>query len=164
MSRAPRLPTQIRSAALGLIAQGVQPGDRVAILCATRYEWAIIDIAILSAGGVTVPIYETSSAEQVRWVLQDSGAVLVFAETDAHAAMVTDLADELPELRKVLRIDVPVPQALDALAEAAKSVDASELDARLAGINAADPATLIYTSGTTGRPKGCQLTHSNLRV
>ncbi len=153
---------QIRSVALGLIAEGVRPGDRVAVFSATRYEWPIIDFAILSAGGVTVPIYETSSAEQVRHVLSDSGAVLVFAETDAHADKIDHLKDDLPELRKVLRIDSADASALDALAEAGRSVDASELDARLAGIKATDPATLIYTSGTTGRPKGCQLTHSNL--
>ena len=82
---------QIRSAALGLIAEGVQPGDRVAVLSATRYEWPILDFAILAAGAVTVPIYETSSAEQVRFVLQDSGAVLVFAETDAHADKIEHL-------------------------------------------------------------------------
>ncbi|HEY9304007.1 MAG TPA: AMP-binding protein, partial [Mycobacterium sp.] len=74
---------QIRSAALGLIAQGVQAGDRVVIFSATRYEWAILDLAILAVGAVTVPIYETSSAEQVRWVLSDSGAVVAFAESDA---------------------------------------------------------------------------------
>ena len=154
--------SQIRSAALGLIAEGVKPGDRVALLSATRYEWPILDFAILSVGALTVPIYETSSAEQVRWVLADSGAVLAFAETDAHADTIEQLKGELPELRKVLRIDGSGPSALDALAEAAKSVDAAELDARLAAIKATDPATLIYTSGTTGRPKGCQLTHSNL--
>jgi long-chain acyl-CoA synthetase len=153
---------QIRSAALGLIAEGVKPGDRVAILSATRYEWPILDYAILSVGALTVPIYETSSAEQVRFVLADSGAVLVFAETDAHADKVEQLTGELPELRKVLRIDGSGPPALDALAEAGKSVDAKKLDARLAAIKVTDPATLIYTSGTTGRPKGCQLTHSNL--
>jgi long-chain acyl-CoA synthetase len=153
---------QIRSAASGLIAEGVNPGDRVAILSATRYEWPILDLAILSVGAVTVPIYETSSAEQVRFVLADSGAVLAFAETDAHADKIEQLNDELPEMRKVLRIDGSGQQALDALAEAGKGVERSELDARLGGIRAADPATLIYTSGTTGRPKGCQLTHSNL--
>jgi long-chain acyl-CoA synthetase len=154
--------SQIRSAALGLIAEGVKPGDRVALLSATRYEWPILDFAILSVGALTVPIYETSSAEQVRWVLADSGAVLAFAETDAHADTIEQLKGELPDLRKVLRIDGSGPSALDALAEAAKSVDAADLDARLAAIKATDPATLIYTSGTTGRPKGCQLTHSNL--
>ena len=124
---------QIRSAALGLIAEGVKPGDRVAILSATRYEWPILDFAILAAGAVTVPIYETSSAEQVRFVLHDSGAVLVFAETDEHADKIEQLEHELPELRKVLRIDGSGTPALDALAEAGKSVDPKELEDRLAG-------------------------------
>ncbi|WP_055401006.1 MULTISPECIES: long-chain fatty acid--CoA ligase [unclassified Mycobacterium] len=153
---------QVRSAALGLIGLGVQAGDRVSIFSATRYEWAIIDLAILSVGAVTVPIYETSSAEQVRWVLQDSEAVLAFAETDAHAAMVTELTAELPALRRVLHIDGSGPKALDQLAEAGESVEPPELTARQEALRADDPATLIYTSGTTGRPKGCQLTHSNL--
>ncbi|MEY8015837.1 AMP-dependent synthetase/ligase [Mycobacterium servetii] len=153
---------QVRSAALGLISLGVQAGDRVSIFSATRYEWAILDLAILSVGAVTVPIYETSSAEQVRWVLQDSAAVLAFAETDAHAAMVTELAGDLPALRRVLHIDGSGPKALDQLVEAGASVDPAELTARLGALRAEHPATLIYTSGTTGRPKGCQLTHSNL--
>lgn len=153
---------QIRSAALGLIAEGVQPGDRVAILSATRYEWPIIDFAILSVGAVTVPIYETSSAEQVRFVLDNSAAAVVFAETDAHAATIEQLSGDLPGLRKVLTIEGSGTPALQALAEAGKSVEPGELDKRLAGIRSADPATLIYTSGTTGQPKGCQLTHSNL--
>ena len=153
---------QIRSAALGLISLGVQAGDRVCIFSATRYEWAILDLAILSVGAVTVPIYETSSAEQVRWVLQNSEAELAFAETDAHAAMVSELTGELPALRRVLHIDGSGPKALDQLVEAGGSVDPAELTARLAALRAQDPATLIYTSGTTGRPKGCQLTHANL--
>ncbi|OBI03731.1 AMP-dependent synthetase/ligase [Mycobacterium scrofulaceum] len=153
---------QVRSAALGLIGLGVQAGDRVSIFSATRYEWAIIDLAILSVGAVTVPIYETSSAEQVRWVLQDSEAVLAFAETDAHAAMVTELTAELPALRRVLHIDGSGPKALDQLVEAGASVEPAELTARQEALRSDDPATLIYTSGTTGRPKGCQLTHSNL--
>jgi long-chain acyl-CoA synthetase len=152
---------QIRSAALGLIAEGVQPGDRVSIFSATRYEWAILDFAILAIGAVTVPIYETSSAEQVRWVLQDSGAVLAFAETDVHGDKVDQLRSDLPDLRKVLRIAGSETPALEVLAEAGKSVDSEELETRLAAIKSGDPATLIYTSGTTGRPKGCQLTHSN---
>jgi long-chain acyl-CoA synthetase len=153
---------QIRSTALGLIAEGVQPGDRVAIFSATRYEWAILDQAILAVGGVTVPIYETSSAEQVRWVLTDSGAVMAFAETDAHASMIAELAGDLPELRRVLRIDGSGPKALDQLEQESAPVDPTELTARVEALHADDPATLIYTSGTTGRPKGCQLTHSNL--
>ncbi|MGH3563685.1 MAG: AMP-dependent synthetase/ligase, partial [Mycobacterium sp.] len=153
---------QIRSAALGLIVQGVQAGDRVAIFSATRYELAILDFAILALGAVTVPIYETSSAEQVRWVMQDSGAVLLFAETDAHADLVTELTDELPALRRVLAIDGSGPKALDELAEAGASVEPAELTTRVEALRTADAATLIYTSGTTGRPKGCQLTHANL--
>ena len=153
---------QIRSTAQGLIAEGVNPGDRVAIFSATRYEWAILDQAILAVGGVTVPIYETSSAEQVRWVLTDSGAVMAFAETDAHASMIAELAGNLPELRRVLDIDGSGPKALDQLEQEGASVDPAELTSRVEALHADDPATLIYTSGTTGRPKGCQLTHSNL--
>src|SRR2546430_10293121 len=131
---------QIRSAALGLIAEGVKAGDRVAVLSATRYEWPILDLAILAAGALTVPIYETSSAEQVRFVLQDSGAVLIFAETDAHADKIEHLEHKLPDLRKVLRIDGAETPALDALTEAGTSVAPSELDDRLAGISSAAPA------------------------
>ncbi len=153
---------QIRSAALGLIAEGVNPGDRVALLSATRYEWPILDYAILAVGAVTVPIYETSSPEQVRWVLEDSAAVLAFVELEAHALMVKELLDELPALRRVAVIESATAPALDELAEAGSSVDPQQLEDRLGRIRSADPATLIYTSGTTGRPKGCQLTHSNL--
>ncbi|AQA06640.1 long-chain fatty acid--CoA ligase [Mycobacterium sp. MS1601] len=153
---------QIRAAARGLIAKGVTPGDRVAILSATRYEWAILDLAILSVGALTVPIYETSSAEQVRWVLTDSGAVMLFAETDGHTALAAELTAELPDLREVLTIDGSGPAALDLLAEAGTTVDPAEVDARVSALRSDAPATLIYTSGTTGRPKGCQLTHSNL--
>lgn len=153
---------QIRSTALGLIARGVNPGDRVALLAATRYEWPIIDFAIQAVGALTVPIYETSSAEQVKFVLDNSGAVLVFAETDAHADKIDHLIGELPHLREVLRIEGSGTPALEALAEAGKSLDARQLEDRLAAIKSTDPVTLIYTSGTTGTPKGCQLTHSNL--
>ncbi|MDG4666442.1 long-chain fatty acid--CoA ligase [Mycobacterium sp. 236(2023)] len=153
---------QIRSAARGLIAAGVQPGDRVALLSATRYEWPILDFAILSVGAVTVPIYETSSAEQVQFVLNDSAAVAAVAETDAHAARIEEQRDTLPQLRKVYVIDGSGTPALEELAEAGASVDAAAVDERVAAIKSSDAATLIYTSGTTGRPKGCQLTHSNL--
>src|ERR1700722_6226624 len=110
---------QVRAAALGLISLGVQAGDRVSIFSATCYEWAILDLAILAVGGVTVPIYETSSAEQVRWVLQNSEAVLTFVESDAHAAMVSELSAELPALRRVLHISGSGPMALHQLTEAA---------------------------------------------
>ena len=153
---------QIRSAAKGLIAAGVAPGDRVAILSATRYEWPILDFAILSVGAVTVPIYETSSAEQVQFVLSDSGAVAAFAETDEHAGRIEQQRATLPALQSVYCIDGSGAAALEELAEAGREVDDAAVEERLAGIRSADPATLIYTSGTTGRPKGCQLTHSNL--
>jgi long-chain acyl-CoA synthetase len=153
---------EIRSVAMGLIAKGVEPGDRVALLSATRYEWPILDFAILAAGALTVPIYETNSAEQVKFVLADSKAVLIVAETDAHADKIEHLKAELPALREVLRIEGSGTPALDELAEAGQSLDVRALDDRLAALKASDPATLIYTSGTTGRPKGCQLTHSNL--
>ncbi|MCG5432705.1 long-chain fatty acid--CoA ligase [Mycobacterium sp. MYCO198283] len=153
---------QIRAAALGLIAEGVQAGDRVAIFSATRYEWAILDFAILAIGAVTVPIYETSSADQVRWVMQDSGAVMLFAETDEHAATAGKVRDDLPDLRRIFVISGADGEALDELGTLGEGTDAGEVTARLSAIRSADPATLIYTSGTTGRPKGCQLTHSNL--
>jgi long-chain acyl-CoA synthetase len=157
-----RVADEVRSAASGLIADGVQPGDRVAILSATRYEWPILDFAILSIGAVTVPIYETNSAEQVRFVLSDSGAVVVFAETDEHFAKIDQLRDELPDLRRVYRIDGTGPTALEELAQGGAGVDAAAVTSRLEAIKSADVATLVYTSGTTGQPKGCQLTHSNL--
>lgn len=153
---------QVRSVALGLIAHGVNPGDRVAVLSATRYEWPIIDFAILAIGAVTVPIYETSAAEQIQFVLADSGAVVAFAETDGHADTIEQLRGELPDLRAVLRIDGSGASAFDQLAVAGAGTDPGEVDARCAAIKSADVATLVYTSGTTGTPKGCQLTHSNL--
>jgi long-chain acyl-CoA synthetase len=152
---------QIREAARGLIAQGVQAGDRVALLSATRYEWPILDFAILSVGAVTVPIYETSSAEQIQFVLADSGAVAAIVETAAHAGRVEQLRDTLPALRKVYCIEGETP-ALEELTAQGADVDAATVDQRVAAIKSSDAATLIYTSGTTGRPKGCQLTHSNL--
>jgi long-chain acyl-CoA synthetase len=153
---------QVRATALGLIAKGVKPGDRVALLSATRYEWPIIDFAILSIGAVTVPVYETSATDQIRHVLADSGAVLVIAENDGHGGKVESVRSELPALGEALVIDGTGPAALEELATAGAAVDPAELDARLAAIRSSSPATLIYTSGTTGRPKGCQLTHANL--
>jgi long-chain acyl-CoA synthetase len=157
---------EVRALAQGLIAEGVTPGDRVAILSSTRYEWPIIDFAILAAGAVTVPIYETSSAEQVRFVLADSGAVAVFAESDTHAGMISQLKAELPELRRVYVVEGSATDSdqstLAALAQVGNDADGVDLEACVAAVKSSAPATLIYTSGTTGRPKGCQLTHSNL--
>jgi long-chain acyl-CoA synthetase len=149
---------QVAGVAKGLIAAGVEPGDRVALQAKTRYEWTVLDFAIWTAGAAVVPIYETSSADQVGWILADSGATVVVVERDEHAAAVESVRDQAPDLRSVHVID---DGALDQLTHAGKDVPDSELQARRATLNAESLATLIYTSGTTGRPKGCELTHGN---
>src|SRR4051812_19746262 len=149
---------QVTGVAKGLIASGVEAGDRVALQAKTRYEWAVIDFAIWTAGAVTVPIYETSSADQVAWILADSGATAVIVEKDEHAEAVDSVRDQAPDLKSVHVID---DDAVGTLTQAGKDVPDSELEARRATLKADSVATLIYTSGTTGRPKGCELTHSN---
>jgi long-chain acyl-CoA synthetase len=149
---------QVAGVAKGLIAAGVAAGDRVALQAKTRYEWAVIDFAIWTAGGATVPIYETSSADQVAWILSDSGATAILVERDEHASAVETVRDQAPDLRSVFVID---DGAVDQLIQAGRDVPDSELEARRATLNADSLATLIYTSGTTGRPKGCELTHGN---
>ncbi len=152
---------RLRAVAKGLIASGVEAGDRVALMSATRLEWVLLDYAILAAGGVTVPIYETSSAEQVEWVVGDSGAVMFVAETPAMHKMYGSVEDRVPGCREALVIE---DGALDRLADRGASVPEAALDERIAGITTDRLATIIYTSGTTGRPKGCSLTHGNLRA
>ncbi|MFV5995531.1 AMP-dependent synthetase/ligase [Streptomyces sp. NPDC056231] len=147
---------EVRAAAKGLIAAGVQPGDRIGLMSRTRYEWVQLDFAIWSAGAVTVPVYETSSAEQVQWILGDSGAVAVIVESDGHAESVAAMRDRLPELRSVWQID---KGAVDELTTSGAEVSDETVDLRSTGAKADDPATIVYTSGTTGRPKGCVLTH-----
>ncbi|MDP9791875.1 long-chain acyl-CoA synthetase [Catenuloplanes nepalensis] len=147
------------SVARGLIAAGVQAGDRIALMSRTRYEWTLIDYAIWAAGAVTVPIYETSSAEQVSWILSDSGAVAAFVETNAHTLLVTGLRDDLPDLREVWQI---AAGGVDQVRAAGERIDAGQVEERRRRARADDIATIIYTSGTTGRPKGCALTHRNL--
>jgi len=151
--------SEVSAVAAGLIARGVRAGDRVGLMSRTRYEWTLCDYAIWTAGAVTVPIYETSSAEQVQWNLGDSGAVAVLVETAAHAAQVEAGRADLPDLRSVWQLDAG---DLDGLAEAGREVPQSELEARRASLTPDSLATIIYTSGTTGRPKGCELTHRNL--
>jgi len=149
---------QVRRLAKGMVASGVQPGDRVAIMSKTRYEWTLADFAIWTAGAVTVPIYETSSAEQVSWILSDSGTVAVFVETAAHTTTVAHVRDTLPALREVWGFDAG---AVDELGAAGAAVDDAALEDRRRSLVGASVATIIYTSGTTGRPKGCELTHAN---
>jgi long-chain acyl-CoA synthetase len=149
---------EVRGVAKGLVAAGVAAGDRVALQAKTRYEWTVLDFAIWTAGGVVVPVYETSSADQVAWILSDSEATAIVVESDEHAEAVESVREQTPDLKAVYVID---DGAIDQLTEAGKGVPDSELDARRQTLHADSLATLIYTSGTTGRPKGCELTHGN---
>jgi long-chain acyl-CoA synthetase len=154
-----RFRDEVTRLAAGLIAAGVEPGDRVALMSRTRYEWTLVDFAIWAAGAVTVPIYETSSAEQVGWILSDSGAVACVVESERHAATVASVQDQVPALREVWQIEAG---DLDRLAGIGAEVPAGRVEERRHRAGADDLATIIYTSGTTGRPKGCMLTHRNL--
>ena len=147
---------EVRTTAKGLIASGVGQGDRVAIMARTRYEWTILDFAIWFAGGTTVPIYETSSAEQVDWIMSDSSSVAIIVETPAHKELVTPVLSA-----KVKNVWTMTENVLAQLAWAGKDVPDSEVDARRNSLTPDSLATLIYTSGTTGKPKGVQLTHGN---
>ena len=147
--------------ARGLIAAGIQTGDRVALMSKTRYEWTLTDYAIWAAGAVTVPIYETSSAEQVAWIVADSGAVAVVVETDQHLATIQAIREQAPALHQVWQIEGAEPAVATLTAQGA-SLPAEQVEERRHSVRADDLATIIYTSGTTGRPKGCMLTHRNM--
>jgi long-chain acyl-CoA synthetase len=150
--------SEVRCIAKGLIAAGVTPGDRVALLSRTRYEWTLLDYAIWFSGGVTVPIYETSSPEQVEWILTDSAAKVVIADTPSHAARIDEGQAGLGRIENVWVIEAG---ALDHLQVLGESISDEQLETRRTIATADHPATIIYTSGTTGRPKGCILTHGN---
>ena len=147
---------EVRTAAKGLIAAGVNIGDRVAIMAKTRYEWTILDFAIWFAGAVTVPIYETSSAEQVQWILKDSGSVALIVETPALAELAQSVLGN--KCKKVWTI---TDDAMSELARLGHDVSDDEINNRRNATTPDSLATLIYTSGTTGKPKGVQLTHGN---
>jgi long-chain acyl-CoA synthetase len=151
---------EVCAAAKGLVAAGVEPGDRVALLSKTRYEWTLLDYAIWFAGAVTVPIYETSSAEQIGWILQDSGARAVVAEGPDHLARVREArrVGDLSELQHVWSIQ---DNAVDVLGRLGSDISDKVLEERRTSATPLDLATLIYTSGTTGKPKGCMITHGN---
>jgi long-chain acyl-CoA synthetase len=156
---------EVAAVAKGLIAAGIGEGDRVALMSRTRYEWTVADYAIWTAGAVTVPIYETSSAEQVEWILSNSGARAAIVETSARLATFSDVLERLPDVTQVWLMD-PDPagptEPLDALVAGGAGVSDTVLLRRRMSRGAADLATIIYTSGTTGRPKGCEITHKNL--
>ena len=149
---------EVVALAKGLVAAGIGVGDRVALMSQSRYEWTLIDYAIWTAGAVTVPVYETSSAEQAEWILSDSGARACFVETAGFEDMVAGFRDRVPDLSHVWRIE----EGLDSLRAAGADVGDEVITERAVAAKASDLATVIYTSGTTGRPKGCELTHQNL--
>jgi len=147
---------EVTGVARGLIAAGIQAGDRVAVMSKTRYEWTVADFALFTAGAVVVPIYETSSAEQVEWILADSGAKGAFVETAEHVGLVESVRAKAPDLAEVWQFD---GGAVAALTESGKDVTDGEVTKRRESVALDDLASIIYTSGTTGRPKGCQLNH-----
>jgi long-chain acyl-CoA synthetase len=146
----------VRATAKGLVAAGINIGDRVAIMARTRYEWTILDFAIWFAGGCVVPIYETSSAEQVDWILSDSGAVGLIVETPTHRELAQTV---LPSHTK--HVWTMTDDVLSILARAGAQISDDEIDRRRNSLSPDTLATLIYTSGTTGKPKGVSLTHGN---
>ncbi|MDR1295294.1 MAG: AMP-binding protein, partial [Bifidobacteriaceae bacterium] len=144
--------------AKGLIALGVEAGDKVGIMSRTRYEWTLLDYAIWAAGAVPVPIYETSSVEQIAWICSDAEVKALVVETPAHRLLVDAARPGLPLLSLVWQID---GGDIDALKQVGAAIPAAEIEARRTAPNLATLATIIYTSGTTGRPKGTELTHGN---
>lgn len=152
---------EVGAVAKGLVAAGIEVGDRVALISRTRYEWTLLDYAIWFTGAVTVPVYETSSADQIGWILHDSGARAVVAETPEHLARIDEVRADLPDLVHVWSLD---EGAVDTLGRLGSAVSDSTLEERRTHAVPDDLATLVYTSGTTGRPKGCMLTHGNFMV
>ncbi|MFE3168179.1 AMP-dependent synthetase/ligase [Streptomyces sp. NPDC059224] len=152
---------QVTALAKGLIAAGLEPGGRVALMSRTRYEWTVLDFAIWSAGGVSVPVYPTSSAEQVEWIVRDSGARHVVTETPENTSTVTTGTAAHLRLPRIWELEANALAELTALGAGVPDEDVAE---RRAGLTPDSTATVCYTSGTTGRPKGCLLTHANLHA
>jgi long-chain acyl-CoA synthetase len=150
--------SEVEALAKGFIAAGIGPGDRVAIMSRTRYEWTLCDFALWTAGAVPVPVYDSSSADQAGWILSDSGAVACIVESARHRKVIDSVAGDLPALGHVWVI---TDGDLDAVAAGGSEVPDSALQERRDSLSQASLATVIYTSGTTGRPKGCELTHGN---
>ncbi|TQO18757.1 long-chain acyl-CoA synthetase [Rhodoglobus vestalii] len=149
---------QVKSVSKGLVAAGIHPGDKIGLMCKTRYEWTLIDFATWFAGAVLVPIYETSSPSQIQWNLADSGAIAIITETPEHFARFDEIRADVPDVAHAWQIDLG---DIDKLSAAGTDVPEEEIERRRNIAKGSDLATLIYTSGTTGKPKGCILTHSN---
>ena len=152
----------------GLIDLGLEPGERVSVVCTTRVEWTWCSLAISAAGAVVVPIYPTNSPEECAWVAGHSESVVVVCEDASQLAKIDAVRDQLPALRKIVVIEgageAEATVALDEVRARGRARERAELDARIAGVARSDPYTFIYTSGTTGPPKGCVLTHGNYRA
>ena len=149
---------QVIALAKGLVAAGIEPGDKVGFIARTTYDWTLVDFALFFAGAVMVPIYETSSSSQIAWNLTDSGAVACIVESEDHAARLEEVRGDLPLIRSVWALHTG---DLDRMVSEGTGVEDDEIERRRNLANGDDIATLIYTSGSTGRPKGCVLTHSN---
>lgn len=150
----------VNSVARGLVAAGVEPEDRVVLMAKTRYEWALLDLAILSTGAIVVPVYETSSANQLAWIMENSRVTWALTESDALAATARAAADQAgTQLKGVWAMDAKTTEGIDQLIAGGAEVDQAEIDRRCEGLGRETLATLIYTSGTTGRPKACMMPH-----
>ncbi|MFJ8631554.1 AMP-dependent synthetase/ligase [Streptomyces sp. NPDC093568] len=154
---------EVTAAAKGLIAAGLEPGGRVAVMSRTRYEWTVLDFAIWAAGGQSVPVYATSSADQVEWIVRDSGARHVVTETAEHTETVTTATARHEQSPHIWQLDAETA-ALDALTALGRDLPDEEVTKRRAALTPDTIATVCYTSGTTGKPKGCVLTHANLHA
>lgn len=159
---------EVFAVAKGLVASGIEQGDRIALLSATRYEWSLLDFAIWAAGAISVPIYPSSSLSQVQWIIEDSGSVLAITETREHSELVQhlklhedgtpQLKDSPSQLRRILEIN---SSAIDTLKFEGREISDDVIRQRIKDTKTDDIASLVYTSGTTGRPKGCMITHRN---
>ncbi|MBP3223355.1 MAG: long-chain fatty acid--CoA ligase [Actinomycetaceae bacterium] len=150
---------EYRSLARGFIGLGIQPGDRVALMCHTSYEFSLIDFALWSIGASAIAIYETDSAEQAQWIIEDSHCRFAVVENLGMEAIVTTAQKSCPFLEKIFVLD---HEALNTIASISEEIKDDEIDARIDNLKADDVATIIYTSGTTGKPKGARITHRNL--
>ena len=150
--------SQVIALAKGLVAAGIQPEDKIGLICRTRYEWTLLDFATWYAGAILVPVYETSSPHQIHFDMQDSGAIAMITETAEQYSRFDEVHSDLPLIGKVWKIDLG---DLEKLAASGTDVPDEEIERRRTLAKASDVATLIYTAGTTGNPKGCVLTHAN---
>ncbi len=149
---------EVIALAKGFVSVGIMPGDKIGFLAKTTYEWTLVDFALFYAGAVMIPVYETSSPSQVQWILSDSGAVALIAETAAHLARYEEVASEVPLLDRTWVLE---DGAIDDLSRSGADVDDEVIVRRRALARGDEIATIIYRSGSTGRPRGCVLTHSN---